>query len=225
MTNYGDVILWLAVSYALLGALLLAILTRARLSWPIKASLIAADKRVLRREFLRFARSARLVVDRSAAAAVQAARRAHRGAPLARGRRRGDPPLGGGTGQGQFSKRRAARLPSSLRRQARGKDRGGDQGERRGKASGRPDRGFRDGRRRRGRGDRARGHALVDHHDRRRRSLDRRFARSGRRRKAIARASSSRRLRLRACRPKSHSKRSASPPRGLRGGRPPAVIG
>jgi hypothetical protein len=40
MTNYNDVILWLAISYALLGVLLLAILTFAKLSWPIKASLI-----------------------------------------------------------------------------------------------------------------------------------------------------------------------------------------
>jgi hypothetical protein len=41
MTNYNDVILWLAISYALLGVVLLAILTFAKLSWPIKASLIA----------------------------------------------------------------------------------------------------------------------------------------------------------------------------------------
>ena len=41
MTNYNDVIFWLAISYALLGVLLLAILTFAKLSWPIKASLIA----------------------------------------------------------------------------------------------------------------------------------------------------------------------------------------
>ena len=41
MTDYTDVILWLAVSYALLGALLLAILIFAKLSWSIKASLIA----------------------------------------------------------------------------------------------------------------------------------------------------------------------------------------
>ena len=40
MTSYSDVILWLSISYALLGVLLLAILTFAKLSWPIKASLI-----------------------------------------------------------------------------------------------------------------------------------------------------------------------------------------
>jgi hypothetical protein len=40
MTNLHQVIVWLSIGYALLGALLLAILVFARLAWPIKAGLI-----------------------------------------------------------------------------------------------------------------------------------------------------------------------------------------
>jgi hypothetical protein len=40
MTNLQDVIIWLAIGYALVGVVLLVVLVLARLAWPIKAALI-----------------------------------------------------------------------------------------------------------------------------------------------------------------------------------------
>ena len=40
MTTLQDVIVWLAIGYALTGVLLLIVLVFARLAWPIKAGLI-----------------------------------------------------------------------------------------------------------------------------------------------------------------------------------------
>ena len=188
------------------------ILVFARLHWPIKAALIVADKRLLRREFLcALARAARLVVDRSAAAAFQAPGRAHRRAAFACGRHGRDLLWVEESRQGQFSERRPARLPPALQRQTCGADGGGGQGERRREASGRPDRGFRRGQA----AARPTHSARSDAHLRSPRpaaAIPRPAARSIRpRARATAPASSSRRSRLRACRPKTHSKKTAEP--------------
>ncbi|MGO9133075.1 MAG: hypothetical protein ACLP8A_03365 [Methylovirgula sp.] len=42
MMHFSEIIIWLAIGYALLGVILLTVLKLARLPWPIKAGLIVA---------------------------------------------------------------------------------------------------------------------------------------------------------------------------------------
>ena len=172
MMNVNEVVLGLAIGYALLGVVLLSILVFARLAWPIKAALIVVTSAFYVVNFVetrallgwssidplppRFKLlSARIVEPHSLA-----------GEP---GR---DPSLGRGTRPRQFPERRSARLSPALRRETRGEGGSRHQGERGREAAGRTDGGFRHGRGRRQSGDGARGDAVLDHHDRRGRSID-----------------------------------------------------
>ena len=142
MTSYSDVILWLSISYALLGVLLLAILTFAKLSWPIKASLIVVTSAFYVVNFL----ASRALLGWSSIDPLPPRFK------LLQARIVEPHSLAGDAGaihlwveeldKDNFpsGEPRAYRLP--YERQASGEDRGGDQSERRRKASGRPDRGF-----------------------------------------------------------------------------------
>jgi hypothetical protein len=96
VSNLADVIIWLSIAYALLGVLLLVICIFAKVPWPLKAGLIVLTSAFYVVSFFCDVRPARLVIDRSFAAEIQAPERPDRGTALARGRRRSDPFVGRG---------------------------------------------------------------------------------------------------------------------------------
>jgi hypothetical protein len=78
MTNLASVIIWLSIAYALLGVLLLAICVFARIPWPVKAGAVALTSAFYVVSFFATRGLLGWVVDRPAAAEIQAFGGAHR---------------------------------------------------------------------------------------------------------------------------------------------------
>ena len=94
MNGHDQTVLAMGIGYALLGVVLLAILVFARFDWRLKAALIVVVSGFYADRFPRRPIAARMGLARGAAAKIQAARRAHRRAAFAGGRRGRDLSLG-----------------------------------------------------------------------------------------------------------------------------------